>query len=145
MLPPLRCLTRREPAMPQALPIPCRQAIVQRHLRGQSLGAIALDLRLSYHTVRQLWRRYRDWGPEGLRPDYPNCGRSQTRGAADDPIAAACTLKRLHPTWGAPLIRLEVARTRPDAAVPGVRTLQRAFRRAGVHRPRHPRRDPPQA
>jgi hypothetical protein len=131
--------------MPQAIALPIRQVIVQRHQQGQSLGQIALDLQLPYGTVRKLWRRYRDAGQAGLTPDYRRCGRLGPRGDARM-IRAACWLKRLHPTWGAVLIRLIVQQRWPDRLVPPERTLQRWFRLAGVNRsprrpqPRSPRR-----
>lgn len=128
--------------MPQAIAVPIRQAIVQRHQQGQSLGQIALDLKLPYGTVRKLWRRYRDAGPAGLAPDYDRCGRRGPRGDARM-VRAACWLKRRHPTWGAVLIRLILQRRRPDRRVPPERTLQRWFRLTGVNRP--PRRPRPRS
>jgi hypothetical protein len=127
--------------MPQAIALPIRQVIVQRHQQGQSLGQIALDLGLPYGTVRKLWRRSRDAGEAGLSPAYRRCGRRGPRGDARM-IRAACWLKRLHPTWGAVLIGLILQRRWPDRLAPPERTLQRWFRRAGVNRPPgrpHPR------
>src|SRR5262249_21258265 len=44
-----------------------------------------------------------------------------------------------HPTWGAGLIRLKLRPHAHGASIPSVRSLQLAFVRAGVHRPRRRR------
>ena len=51
-------------------------------------------------------------------------------------LRVACELKREHPTWGAGLIRLQLREHARGSAIPSVRSLQAAFVRAGVHRPR---------
>jgi hypothetical protein len=61
-------------------------------------------------------------------------------------IQTACQMKREHPTGGAGLIRVQLIKQFKDQAVPAIRTLQHAFVRAGVNRPRRPRpqlRTPP--
>src|SRR5712692_2717651 len=90
-------------SMPRAVPLPVRQTLVQRHLQGETLAAIATDLQQPLPTVRQLWRRYRDRGEAGLAPDYARCAH---RGPRSDRLIyrAALWLRRHHPTWGAGLI-----------------------------------------
>src|SRR4051812_15025836 len=127
------------PPMPRALPLETRLEIVQRHLDGQSLPQIALELRLSHDTVRALWRAYRDRGEGALAVRYRGCGRS-TPAAPAEVCDAACRLKHDHPTWGAGRVRLELLETFASDRVPSTRVLQRAFQRAGVNRPRRPRR-----
>ena len=51
--------------MPRALPVPIREEIVRRHQQGEELAVIAVELGLSYHTVRQIWRLYRTRGADG--------------------------------------------------------------------------------
>ena len=63
--------------MPRAIPVPVRRAIAERHQAGEALTKIALDLSLSYGTVRDLWGRYRRRGESGLVPDYRRCGRTR--------------------------------------------------------------------
>src|SRR3954447_25747682 len=98
--------------MPRALPVPTREEIVRRHQHGEELAAIAAELQLSYSTVRQIWRLFRIRGVEGLTPRYQACGHAAP--ASNAPIFEhACELKRLHPTWGAGLIRLQLTRQFP--------------------------------
>ena len=78
--------------MPRALPPEIRLDIVRRHLHGQSLPQIAIELRLSYDTVRALWRAFRDQGEEGLAIRYDACGQS-TPATPEVIRAAACPLK----------------------------------------------------
>jgi hypothetical protein len=61
--------------MPSALPMAIRQEIVRRHFDGQELVHVALGLGVSYHSVRQIWRTFRQRGHDGLNPRYQNCGR----------------------------------------------------------------------
>jgi hypothetical protein len=126
--------------MPQAIPVPIRQAIVQRRQQRHTLRAIAEEFQVSSVTVRKLWRRVRDRGPDALPPDYPRCGRAAPRGDARL-IRAACWLKRHHPTWGAVFIGLQLQQKWPECPRPPARTLQRWFRRVGVNRA--PMRPPP--
>lgn len=127
--------------MPRALPVDLRQTIVERHLAGVPLAAIATEFALSAWTVRAVWRRYRDRGVAGLAPDYAACGRPGPR-LAEPVYTAALALRRAHPGWGAGLIRTELAARLPDQALPHVATLRRWFRAAGLTRPAPPPRSP---
>ena len=124
--------------MPRAVPLPVRQEIVARYQAGQSLTAIASELGLVYRTVRGIWQYFRERGAAGLAPNYEACRRTGPKFPAEV-HAAALALKAAHPTWGAPLIRLELAAAFPEP-LPSVRTLQLWFRRADLHprRARHP-------
>ena len=130
--------------MPRATPLPIRRAIVDRLQAGQSLKTIALELDLTYDTVRNIRRRYRDKGEAGLMPDYHRCGRRRASGPGRV-IRAACWLKRHHRSWGAGLIRDLLRQRWPDRAIPSPRSLQRGFRAARLNGPgRRPRdRDHP--
>jgi hypothetical protein len=128
--------------MPRALPVPIREEIVRRHQHGQELTTIAAELRLSYHTVRQIWRLYGMHGAAGLIPRYHACARTAPPNHAAI-LPQACELKRLHPTWGAGLIRIELAKKFANQNIPSIRTLQYAFRATGVNRPRRRRRPRP--
>ena len=132
--------------MPQALAVTLRQTIVERHLAGDSLPAIARDLDLSPWTVRTIWRRYRDRGDAGVVPDYAACGRPGPRHALAL-YETVLALRRAHPGWGSGLLRLELATRFPAAALPHDATIRRWLRAAGLGRP--PRTpappDPPRA
>ena len=119
--------------MPGAIPRPTREEIVRRHEQGESLSWIAEDLGLSFWTVRKVWRRYRDEGESGLTPRYDRCGRHGLR-FERKVHRAALWLKRLHPRWGATLIRTILQDRWPEMAVPSERTLQRWWQEAGLNR-----------
>lgn len=128
--------------MPSPTPLPIRRAIWRRWCDGQDAPRIAEELGLAPRTVRHLLRRFRDRGEAGIAPDYRPPAR------ADDPehLAAhdaAIALRREHPGWGAPLIRSLLLRDRPAAAVSSARSLQRAFRRAGLGPPPRSEQPPP--
>src|SRR3954470_23283489 len=123
--------------MPSPLSMTIRLEIVRRHLDGQELCQIALELRVSYHTVRQIWRTFQLRGLDGMAPRYQRCGRPRPPNSV---VARACEMKKLHPNWGAQLIRVELARELAVALtdLPAARTLQLAFRGASLQRPRRP-------
>ena len=128
--------------MPRAHPTAIRHQILGLRSQGLSLVQIASQLLLPYSSVRRLCRRHRDDPARPLNPDYSRCGRRHTA-ATEALFQAACALKRNHPTWGAGIIRVQLSEQYPGQAVPSVRALQQAFRRAGVNRPRPPRPSTP--
>jgi transposase len=116
--------------MPAALPVPLRQQMAQLHAEGHGLTEIARQLGVRYRTVRSWWRRYCREGEAGLLPRYTHCGR---RGPQTPALhQAALAMKQDHPTWGAGLIRVELARQFPADTLPQARALQRWFRAAGL-------------
>jgi transposase len=119
--------------MPVPIPVPKAEEVVARHHAGMGLPGIAETMGLSVWTVRDIWRRYRDRG--SVEPNYWACGRRGVR-AERRVYRGALWLKRQHPGWGAPLIRVLLAQKWPQAQVPHVRTLQRWFRQAGINRQR---------
>ena len=128
--------------MPRAHPTAIRHQILGLRSQGLSLVQIASQLLLPYSSVRRLCRRHRDDPARPLNPDYSRCGRRHTA-ATEALFQAACALKRNHPTWGAGIIRVQLSEQYPGQAMPSVRALQQAFRRAGVNRPRPPRPSTP--
>jgi transposase len=121
--------------MPAPLPFPLRQQIVFCHQHGEPLTTLAKRLHLPHSTVRDWWRRFRDQGEAGLKTQYHRCGPKRPK-APPAIHQAALALKREHPTWGAGLIRLELAKQFPAATLPQVRALQRWFAAAGLSPPR---------
>jgi hypothetical protein len=128
-----------ETHMPRAIPLATRQEIVRRHRDGQALASIAVDLHIPSVTARALWRAFRDRGDAGLAIGYRVCGRPAPL-HSPAVLQRACQLKRRHPTWGAGRVRVELLGAAGAGAVPSVRTLQRAFQREGINRPRRPQR-----
>jgi len=124
--------------MPPPTPLDTRLRVLRLHRDGHADAAIARELGLNPRTVATLLRRVADHGDDGLQPRYDRCG---PRGPRAHPLLqrAALTLKRRHPTWGAPLIHLLLSERYGDrfsGRIPAVRTLQLWFRRAGLTRPR---------
>ncbi|MBL1178887.1 helix-turn-helix domain-containing protein [Pantanalinema sp. GBBB05] len=121
--------------MPTAIERPIRQLIVERHEQGTTLNEIATTLRLSYWSVRRIWRQYRQHGQAGLETRYARCGHHGVRSERQI-YRAAIWLKRRHPGWGAGLIRVILAQRYSPNRLPHERTLQRWFVQAGVQRSR---------
>jgi hypothetical protein len=108
--------------MPRPLPTPIRQAIWQRHQRGQNVMTIAHALRLAPRTVRHLVRRFQHQGNAALAPSY-RYGSASSSDIDDEVQQQALALRRQHPTWGAGLIRVILRRQRAEA-LPSERTVQ---------------------
>lgn len=113
-----------------------RAAIVEQRAQGHSLRFVSEELHLSYSTVRNIYRRYQQQGPAGLTPLYHHCGVVPPSARQRRFKRTALWLKRLHPGWGAPFIRLQLQQRYGTRALPGERTLQRWFHRAGLYRPK---------
>jgi transposase len=117
--------------MTRALAGPLRTEIVRRRRVGEAAPAIAAALNLKVNTVRAVWQRYRQGGAATLVPATARSGRPGPH-FPPEVVAAALALKQAHPTWGAGLVRLELAAATPAQPLPGTRTLQRWWRRAGL-------------
>jgi hypothetical protein len=115
--------------MPQALPLPLREQIVERHQQGEPLKGISQTSQIPYHTVLVCWRRYCLDSQEGLANHYDRCGPQGPK-YPQDLINQALDLKRVHARWGGGLVRVQLAETFPDQPLPAVRTLQTWFRKA---------------
>lgn len=115
------------------LPVPIRQQIVAAHAKGKKLIDIADEQKLSYSTVRNIWKRYKQSGVEGLIAHYHRCG---PQGTKSDAIIyrASLWLKRCHRDWGAAMIRIVLQERYAERLIPSERTMQRWFKSAGLHR-----------
>ena len=83
--------------MPSPIPLPIREAIIDRHRRNQDAATIARALHLRPRTVRHLIRRFRQ-RPDAIPPSYrPGSGRPKDAQELHDQAVA---LREEHPTWG---------------------------------------------
>jgi transposase len=130
--------------MGRAISVPQRQVIFERAGLGHRAGDIAADLGLNPETVRKLIARFRRAGAEGIAPDYARCGSHQPRRADAELVETATVLRREHPSWGAGIIRVQLAEQYPGRTIPSERAIQRAFAAAGLNpAPAGRRRDGP--
>lgn len=119
--------------MPVPLSMCVREQIIEQKNKGVSLRDIALHQHLSYCTVRNICKRYKTYGIQGLAADYKNCGRSAASSSDELTYRAALWLKRLHPGWGAAFISLQLRqRYGQHAMLSSERTLQRWFKAKGL-------------
>ena len=115
-----------------------RSEIIRRHEDQQSAISISHSLKVSYSSVRQVIKRYRQAGEAGLATGYARCGRRATY--SPQVLDLALGMKRQHPAWGAPYILLRLREALPSAALPGARRLQQVFRQQALHPHRTSRR-----
>lgn len=110
-----------------------RDQFITLKQQGASLAAISERLHLHYGTVCKLSAQFKRQG--SLPVQYPNCGSKELQSPALV-VRASGWLKRLHPSWGAPFIRLQLVCRYGEADFPQSRTLQRWFRKWGLNKPR---------
>jgi transposase len=125
--------------MPAPVPVPIRQALWDRHQRGATAPELAEAFGLPARTVRDILRRGRLRGREGLAPHR----RAPAPRPEHPARAAALLLRREHPAWGAGLIRVMLKRQGIEP-LPAARTIQRWVVAAGLG-PATPGRRPARA
>lgn len=130
-----------------------RESIVNELKLGFSMLEISDRLGISYNSVRSLCHRYAlsdksEMGTKSaLLPHYAQCG-PQEKAYSADIIELALSLKRLHPRWGAPRLRLalEVELPCQDSAayqaIPAIRTLERWYREHNLVKPKRQTGEP---
>lgn len=116
--------------MPAPIENAKRAEIVQRHEEGESLRSISEEMKLSYETVKGIWRHWKQYGH--LEPNYEGAKWHGTR-KYEAVYTAALEMKRAHRRWGATLILLKLQESGQFKALPSVRTLQRWMRAEGVN------------
>ncbi len=121
--------------MAVAIAFGTRQQLVTMRAQGKSYRQISQELSVSYDTVRRICKRQGQEGEAGLIPHYNRCGKQGTR-LSKFYYRASLWLKRAHPSWGAPYIRLQLANRYPPAELPSVRTMQLWFKAANLTQPR---------
>jgi len=140
--------SRRTRPCPPPTSAPLRQSIWQLAQQGQPAEAIARALRLAPRTVYRLCARFRQAG-EPVAPCYDRCGRPPPL-PFRDLRQQVLALRRLHRSWGAGRIRVQLQRQHPQQPLPDLSTLRRWLAQAGLaplatHRapPAAPRADHP--
>ncbi|WP_408641812.1 hypothetical protein [Spirosoma rhododendri] len=103
--------------------------------QGKSYCQISQELSVSYDAVRRISKRQGQFGEVGLLPRYKQCGTVGVRLAALY-HRVSLWLKRAHPLWGAPYIRLQLNARYAMGCLPSIRTLQLWFKAAGLTKPR---------
>lgn len=119
--------------MPVPISIEVRRRIQALRLGKTKLSDIAKELNLSFWTVRNLSRKFRDYQGEVVSPNY----RKQSLLRCDKLVwRAALFLKRRHPLWGAGFVLCVLRERYPDKPMPHKRTVLRWWKANGLSRPR---------
>lgn len=120
--------------MAVAIPFGTRQQLVNMRVQGKSYQQISQELGVSYDTVRRICKRQHQQGDLGLLPAYKRCGVEGIRLSAFY-HRVSLWLKRTHPQWGAPYIRLQLDSRYTMGRLPSIRTLQLWFKAANLTKP----------
>jgi putative transposase len=112
---------------------------VARLLEGEKMAVLCREFDISRKTGYKIFTRYKDSGLEGLT----DRSRRPYRQANRLPFqfeTLILSLKREHPSWGAPKIRAKLRRRFPDIKPPAISTVHAVLDRNGlVSRGREPR------
>ena len=93
---------------------------------------MAGEFGVSVRSVRRLFACFADLGEDGIAPDYGQCGINHPEKTPQKVRARALQLRRDHPTWGAPLVRIILENETPQRKPPCSRTIQRWFSQEGL-------------
>lgn len=121
--------------MGQATPLVYREQIAALQQAGLNYQKISESLSLPYSTVRGICKAIERSASNDPRPRYHQCGRVLRPSTAVWQRRAKW-LKRLHPDWGAPFIRMKLVGKYNTDHVPHERSIQRWFKASGLNRPR---------
>lgn len=121
--------------MGKALSLLQRQQIITLREVGYTYESISGQLGFSFSSVRTICQRYQKEGEKGLQTNYANCGKAVVD-RSNLIYRAALWLKQLHPLWGSPRIHTKLQERYGDS-VPTIRTIDRWYVAAGLHKPRN--------
>ena len=118
-----------------------RLKFVARLLDGEKMAGLCREFGISRKTGYKIFRRYRDFGLDGLtdRSRRPYRQANQLPFQVESRIVQ---LKREHPSWGAPKIREKLRRMNLGVQTPAISTVHAVLDRRGLvtrrrrHRPR---------
>ena len=118
-----------------------RLKFVARLLDGEKMAGLCREFGISRKTGYKIFRRYRDYGLDGLtdRSRRPYRQANQLPFQVESRIVQ---LKQEHPSWGAPKIREKLRRMNLGVQTPAISTVHAVLDRHGLvtrrrrHRPR---------
>ena len=118
-----------------------RLKFVARLLDGEKMAGLCREFGISRKTGYKIFRRYRDYGLDGLtdRSRRPYRQASQLPFQVESRIVQ---IKQEHPSWGAPKIREKLRRMDLGVQTPAISTVHAVLDRHGLvtrrrrHRPR---------
>ncbi len=109
-----------------------RLRFVARLLEGEKMAELCREFEISRKTGYKIFNRYKDTGLEGLT----DRSRKPFRQARQLPFQIEneiLSIKREHPSWGAPKIREKLRRRiGDDVALPAISTVHAALDRNGL-------------
>jgi putative transposase len=116
-----------------------RLRFVARLLEGEKMAELCREFDISRKTGYKIFTRYKDTGLEGLT-DRSRRPYRQANRLPFQVETLILSLKREHPSWGAPKIRAKLRRRFPDIKPPAISTVHAVLDRNGlVHRGREHR------
>jgi putative transposase len=116
-----------------------RLRFVARLLEGEKMAELCREFDISRKTGYKIFTRYKDTGLEGLT-DRSRRPYRQANRLPFQVETLILSLKREHPSWGAPKIRAKLRRRFPDIKPPAISTVHAVLDRNGlVNRGREPR------
>jgi putative transposase len=108
-----------------------RLRFVARLLEGEKMAVLCREFDISRQTGHKFYKRYKDFGLEGLtdrsRRPYRQANRMPERVEL-----LIVQLRREHPSWGAPKIREKIKRLGLGISLPAISTVHAVLDRHGL-------------
>jgi len=108
-----------------------RLRFVARLLEGEKMAELCREFDISRKTGYKIFTRYKDCGLEGLT-DRSRRPYRQANRLPFQVETLILSLKREHPSWGAPKIRAKLRRRFPDIKPPAISTVHAVLDRNGL-------------
>jgi putative transposase len=108
-----------------------RLRFVARLLEGEKMAELCREFDISRKTGYKIFTRYKDCGLEGLT-DRSRRPYRQANRLPFQVETLILSLKREHPSWGAPKIRAKLRKRFPDIKPPAISTVHAVLDRNGL-------------
>jgi len=112
--------------MPKSLSMAIRLSIIEDYRKGEKISYLSRKFKINRGTIRELIKRHKAEGVEGLRTKYECCGKKRPD-EQDFVFRAVRCFRTWHPSWGAEKIRCELRLRDKKIPLPSVRTMNRWF------------------
>jgi hypothetical protein len=128
-------MTKKSNKMGLAIVKSKRVLIILLHDEGVSKTEISAITEVRYRTVSDFIRRYESSKDNVLHTSYHRSGR-KTTDEMQFYKRICLWLKRRHPEWGAPIIRVVMTNRYGTEGIPCIRQMQKWFMAARLNKPR---------
>jgi hypothetical protein len=113
--------------MGKAIELPQRERIIKLYENSVSMVLISQEERVSYGTVKNLIKRYKNIGMNGMKPNYHQCGLKRSY-ASECSYRLVRFYKHFHTQWGVAYILMKIREKYPQLVLCHNRVYERRLK-----------------